>query len=409
ELLKDPIVSKKLKKYYKTINLESPDQISTLLFDILGIKSKKLTAGGKQSTDAEVLSEIDHPWVQKYSKYKKLIKVKDTFLKGIRTEITDENILHTFYHLHTTRTGRSSSQSPNWQNIPKRDEEAKKITRSGIKVRKNEKIGEADYGALEVNIIACTSKEPTLIDYCSDANADPHRDTAADLFLIPSDQVPKKVRFITKNGYVFPEFYGSYYANCAENLWYNSADLTMNDGMPVHDYLREKGIKCLRKPSDKKGQASKGTFEYHVKECEEVFWERFPIVKEWQQDTIDFYYKYGYVENMFGFRRRGYISRNQIVNTPIQGSAFHLLLWSFIQAKKLEKKEKWESKIRGQIHDSILFTATQNEEQHVLNSLKYIMIEKATKTFDWIVVPLTVEIELSKFGGNWANLEKIEI
>ncbi len=227
--------------------------------------------------------------------------------------------------------------------------------------------------------------------------------------MIPPEEVPKKVRFHVKNGYVFPEFYGSYYANCADSLWHSTADLTLNDGMPVHDYLREKGITCLRKPTDKKGSASKGTFEYHVKECEEVFWERFPVVKEWQQNSIDFYYKYGYVENMFGFRRRGYISRNQIVNTPIQGTAFHLLLWSFIEAKRAEKKGAWKSKIRGQIHDSILFTTVRSEQEEFLKTIKYIMIDKATQTFDWIVVPLQVEVELSEFGGTWANLKEVEV
>ncbi len=165
KLLKDPLVSKKLSKRYKEINLNSPDQLSTLLFDIMGIKSEKLTATGKKATDAEVLADIDHPWVQDYVTYKKYSKLKDTFLKGIITEIDNNNILHPFLHLHTTRTGRSSSQSPNWHNVPKRDELAKKSTRSGIIVDKDEKIGEADYGALEVNIIACTSKDPTLIEY----------------------------------------------------------------------------------------------------------------------------------------------------------------------------------------------------------------------------------------------------
>jgi len=148
-------------------------------------------------------------------------------------------------------------------------------------------------------------------------------------------------------------------------------------------------------------------FESHLKKVEDDFWNRFKVFKKWQETSIANYIKNGYVEMFFGHRRGGYLSHNKIINTPIQGTAFHLLLWSLIRINNIRKSEEWQTKIIGQIHDSILFDLYPPETKHVLTTVKRVMCEDIRKENTWIVVPLDVDFEITPINGSWYEKEGI--
>jgi len=108
----------------------------------------------------------------------------------------------------------------------------------------------------------------------------------------------------------------------------------------------------------------------------------------------------------FGHRRTGYLSPNKIINAPIQGTAFHCLLWSLIQLNKQRKKEKWKTIFPGQIHDSIFSNIYPDERKHVLGCVKKVMCDDIRNEFDWIIVPLKIDIELAEVDQSWYYIKK---
>jgi len=285
----------------------------------------------------------------------------------------------------------NSSSMPNFQNIPVRNELAKKVTRSGIIPSPGNMLCEVDYGSIEVRIAACFTKDPVLVKYINNPDSCMHRDQAKKIFKMSTDQVMKSVdggstnlRFYTKNQFVFPEFYGSWYKACASNIWENCFGFSI-DGVSVKDHI---GMTYAQ-------------FEKHVKSIEDEFWKRFKVFKKWQEATIKNYYKTGYVNLLFGHRRGGYLSHNKIINTPIQGTAFHLLLWSLTRVNEISKEENWKTKIIGQIHDSIIFDLDPSEQDHVFKVVKKVMCEDVRKANSWIIVPLDVDFEVTPVDGSW--------
>ena len=111
---------------------------------------------------------------------------------------------------------------------------------------------------------------------------------------------------------------------------------------------------------------------------------------------------------MFGFRRSGLMSRNEIMNSPIQGTAFHCLLWSLIEIYKKAKNEKWKSKIIGQIHDSIIVDVVPEEEEYIIKEMEHIMCIKIREEHPFLIVPLEVEAELTPVDGSWNQKEPVK-
>jgi len=97
------------------------------------------------------------------------------------------------------------------------------------------------------------------------------------------------------------------------------------------------------------------------------------------------------------------MGKNDCVNYPIQGSAFHCLLWSFIESDRVMREEKWDTKIIGQIHDEIILDVHPDELDHVVKTIKRITCVDLPKAWDWIIVPLDVGIEVSPVDASWAE------
>jgi DNA polymerase-1 len=385
----------------RVINFGSSDDLVELFFNVMQLPKGKLTPGGKPCVDAGVLATLNTPIAKEITKISKLEKIKGTYLGQFNREIEDDGKLHPFFDLHTTNTYRGSSSSPNFQNIPVRDFEAMSITRGGIIPSLGNQLVDWDYGSMEVRIIACVTQDPVLMRYIEDSTSDMHRDQAKDWFSFTDAEwatidkkLAKAVRFESKNGFVFAEFYGSYYGSIARTMFPKLKELSIGE-TNLFEHLRSKGvIRSLSTAAD--------DFENHTKRVEQRFWNKFKAVKKWQEKAFASYLEKGYIEQMFGFRCGGWLSKNDICNYPIQGTAFHCLVWSLGQLDKRMKDERMDSLLIGQIHDCCLGDITVDEHDHWCHMSHKIATQEIREAFKWIIVPLDIEFEESGINEPWS-------
>lgn len=382
-------------KFKDTLNLFSGKQLRSVLYEELKIKSVSLTEKGDDATDEAALMKIEKeaPFVRDYLLMKKYDKARGTYIENFIRESSLDGYLHPFFDLHTTLTYRSSSGSPNFQNIPIRNKLIGPMLRSAIIPRPGNMILEADYSGVEVRGAACYHRDPRMIEYINDPTKDMHRDMAMQIYMISLDQMKKEFRQAAKNSYVFPSFYGSYYKQTARDLWdrIETDPLILND-KPIYKHLHTQGIKCYDQ------------FENHVKNVDQDFWEnRFQVYNRWKKDWYKAYLDTGYFDSLTGFRYSGYMKRNDVINYPVQGSSFHCLLWSLIHIQKEIELRKLESKIIGQIHDSIILDIVPDELNLIMLMLYSIMTIEIRKVWKWIIVPLEIEVEATGINEPWAT------
>ena len=409
DLRSDPVFKTWKRHFGHKTNLGSREQFGKILFDVLGHECKERTATGKPKMDSATISTIDEPFAKMFVEIEQLKKIKNTFLAGIQKQICD-GFIHPSFNLHTVQTYRSSSDSPNFQNFPVRDPKAGELIRRCFIPRDGHRIVEIDYSGLEVRIAACYHKDPTMLKYIHDPTKDMHRDMAAECFKCKPEQVSKKLRYCGKNMFVFPQFYGDFYLNNAKALW-ESIDVMQHevDGVPMKEHLRQNGILELGR-CDVKEKPLPRTFERHLQEVEKNFWSnRFPVYAKWKVDWFRNYQRKGGFHTLTGFKVEGILGRNDSINYPVQGSAFHCLLWSLIQLNKWLNKNKKRSKIVGQIHDSIVADVCDTELQEFLTVAKTIMTKKIRNKYEWINVPLDVEAEVTPINGSWFEKKEMEI
>lgn len=393
------------KRFGVNADLGKREQLAKILFEDLGYeakafsdKSKDDDGNYKAKTDEDAFAHINLPFLEKWTWLQKLEKCHTTYLVGIRRQ-TEDGFLHPFFNLHTVRTYRSSSDSPNFQNQPTRDPRTAKLIRSAFVPRDGYVLIEIDYGALEFRGAACFWKDKSMIAYASDNTLDIHRDMAAECYLLDRDNVTKPARSFAKNQFVFPILYGSYFKNVAPHLWemIGRGNLETKAGVPLYEHLASKGIDNLE------------DYTLHIKDVERSFNERFSHWSNEKTKWWDLYLKRGWFPLMTGFICKGIYKFNNLMNTPIQGPCFHLLLWSLIQLNDWMKKHKTKSMIIGQIHDSIFLDVHKSEIQDVINQAERIMTIDVRKHWDWVITPLSIEVECSSL--NWFEkkpLEKVE-
>lgn len=409
ELKKDDVYKIWRKMHGERTNLGSRHQLGNVVFNELGVECKHKTKTGKPKTDEEALEEVDHPFVKRWVNVEKLKKTRNTFLAGIRREVDYNGFLHPHFNQHIASTHRLSSTDPNFQNLPIRDPRQAKLIRRAFVPRGDKYIlVEIDYSALEFKGAAFFWKDQGMIEYASDPSLDIHRDMAAECYDLAIEMVTKQARSFAKNQFVFPILYGSYYVNCAANLWQNigRAGLTTADGTPLYDHLAKQGITELGNCNPKKKPRA-GTYEKLIKGVEDRFNERFPTWSEEKEKWWDLYLKRGWFEILTGFVCKGIYSRNNLMNTPIQGPCSHLLLWSLIELNKWLKKNKMRSKIIGTIHDSIEMDVHEDEFDDVIAMAHRIMTKMIREHWKWIVVPLDIEVEVSR--TNWYEKKPYEL
>lgn len=411
ELMGTEVVKKGKRMFGASFKLSSDLQLSRVLFGKMGYKAGGVTLGGRESMNEESLEGIDDPFIEPYLRYKRLSKVANTFLKSVRREVVD-GYAHCFFNLHTTVSYRSSSEAFNFQNLPMRDEESMTIVRQAFVPRPGRRIVEFDFSGMEVRVAACYHKDPTMIQYITDPSKDMHRDMAQEIYKLPAAEVTKGTRNAAKGPFVFAQFYGSHYADCARSLWkwVDRQRLTLVNGKPLRQHLIENRLTELGDLEGRDGPA-KGTFGAHVREITRAFWEeRFPVYDQWKKDWYAAYQKRGYLRTLTGFVCQGYMRRNQVINLPVQGSAFHLLLWSLIRLIRDEMpKRRMKSLIVGQIHDSIVADVVESELDEFLSLCRRVTTKKVRAYAPWLAVPMATEVEVSPPGESWAAKKKYEV
>ncbi len=261
--------------------------------------------------------------------------------------------------------------------------------------------------AIESGIIIknCYTQDPKL--HYDVEHGDMHKDMAIELYMLDSldkhHPGEKDLRQGGKNGFVFPEFYGDYYGNCAPNLLKWAEKCYLTDDTPVYVHLQNKKLLKLNKDGSIKNSSA---FTEHVKHVEDMFWnERYGVYNEWKNKTWADYQQTGYIDLKTGFRCGGVMSKKDVCNYPFQGSAFHCLLWTFNQTDALIQKEKIESRLVSQIHDELTADTHPDELMDLAIAINDIATKQLPEHWPWINLPLEIEAEASAIDRPWSEKE----
>lgn len=353
----------------ENFNINSPKQLAEILFEKLQLppvtQTKKKTKSGV-STNAEVLENLrgNHPIVDEILKFRTLAKLKSTYLDGIKTLINPvTHRVHTNFNQTVTATGRLSSSDPNLQNIPVRTEEGREIRSLFEPGEGYDFLFSADYSQIELRLLAHMSGDENLIAAFL-SGEDIHTRTAAEVFGVSIDNITPDLRRKAK-AVNFGIVYG------------------------ISDYGLSKDLRISRREAG---------------EYISLYFERYPKVKIFLDDTIKQAHQNGYVTTMFGRRRflpmikssnfhqRG-LAERMAMNTPIQGTAADIIKLAMIAAEK--NLSELESRIILQVHDELVIETKENELAQVEKIVRAAMENVAT-----LKVPLVVDCH---FGKNWAE------
>lgn len=382
-------------KSNRSINLKSNKDLATLFYDVLKIGSADGSTG-KRSVDKEFLEGLNIPFAKDLTKLRKYEKIVGTYFHQFLREIFMGK-MNVLFNLNIPITYRGSATNPSFHNIPKRDEIAKRYCRRGIKASEGGLLGESDFSGIEVCAGVCYHKDPQMIKYIRDLKTDMHRDSAQDIWILPKEEITDKIRFFAKNDWVFAQFYGSWYKECAKSLWVDCVSEKTQSGETIKEHVWSKGIRCF------------GDFEDHCQDVERTFWDvKFKVYKKWKDEIQEFYQKNGYIDTFFGFEFTGYITRNEATNYPIQSTAFHILLWTLIELAKEMKERKFKTKKIGHIHDSLLSNIVKEEMQDYFMLVDEIGTKKIREVFPWIIVPLKIDHGISDIGKSWYDKRKLK-
>lgn len=380
------------RKYGTKTNYGSTQQLAAVILENHPGLQLPTTAKGNVKVDESALQEVADqvPLVQDILEIRKIKKISDTYLAGWQSEVEPDGIIRAFARLNTVRTFRSSFSNPNLQNVPIRDKLAQRMCRRAIFPRKGHHFVEIDYSGIEVRVGACYHKDPQMLKYIMDKSTDMHRDMAMECFKLGLDEVSKAARQGAKNQFVFPEFYGSYWANTGAGLWKWAHDCETAQGVSLVKHLKKHGLRTQE------------AFLRHIRKVEDRFWgERFKGYADWKDEWWRRYLRTGHFDTLTGFRCQGPMRKNEVVNYPIQGSAFHCLL----KAKGLTRKwiEENGSGVLpcGQVHDSGLFSVPPEELEVFCRETHRLWCDVLREIWPWIIVPLEIEIDVAPVGRSW--------
>jgi DNA polymerase-1 len=351
----------------ETFNLASPKQLGVILFEKLKLVDKpKKTKTGQYSTAEDILSYLskEHPIVAKILEWRSLQKLENTYVSALPNDINpNTKRIHTVYNQAVAATGRLSSNNPNLQNIPIRTPRGQEVRKAFIPRDDDHILMAADYSQIELRIIAALSKDPAMVKAFQN-NEDIHAATAARVFDVSLEEVTREQRSNAKT-----VNFGIVYGVSAFGLS-QQTNLNRNES----------------------------------KELIDTYYERYPQLKQYISDQVNFARENGYVATVLGRRRylkdinsqnavvRGAAERNA-VNAPIQGSAADIIKLAMIQIHQKIKNENWQSKMLLQVHDELVFDVLKSEKEGFEKMVKTEM----EKAFD-IGLPLVVDIG---FGNHW--------
>jgi DNA polymerase I-like protein with 3'-5' exonuclease and polymerase domains len=415
ELQQYPEIKKWKKREGAKWSPESDAQVKRLLYKQLKCKPPR----GDYKTDKTTIAALNLDFADALLNYRKFKNCLSTFVMNLIKEQA-HGYIHADMSLIFPVSYRGSCKMPNLQNNPSRDDVLAKMIKSCFIPRNGRQFDEYDFKAMEVCLSAAYHLDPNMIAYLTDPTKDMHWDVAQKVYCLEqwgkSDWADQsmfgKIRYNGKNGFVFPQFYGSWWKDCAYNMWQAVDELYAPTGITLREHLVNIGIDCLGELyNDDRGRlcADKGTFYQHMKDVEHDFWDKtFPVYNQWKQDSYKQYCETGEVHYKTGLRVRDILGRNDCNNYNIQGTAFQVLLKTLIETTKKIKRNKVEADFVLQVHDSGLNDHTPEAREIVDGYLLDVIKEEIPREWDWLCVPLTLEVKRGFVGGSWYDTKNEE-
>ncbi len=351
-------------------NVGSPKQLGEILFDKLGLKGGKKTKTGGYSTDSGVLEPLalEHEIVRKVLDWRGLSKLKSTYTDALVTQINPQTKrVHTSYSMVGAQTGRLSSTDPNLQNIPIRTAEGRRIREAFVSAP-GTKLISLDYSQIELRLVAEIADLEALKKAFLDG-LDIHAMTASEVFGVPLDQMDSETRRKAK-----------------------AINFGIIYGISAFGLANQIGV-------------SRGDAKAYI----DQYFERFPGIRKFMDDTVEGCREKGYVETLFGRRihldgindknpmRRNYAER-QAINAPIQGTAADIIKRAMIRIPAaLADAGLDDVTMLLQVHDELIFEAPDDKAEKAIPVIRDVM-EGAAGPARSLTVPLVVEAGVA---DNW--------
>jgi DNA polymerase-1 len=346
-------------------NVDSPKQLQEILFGKLGIPVVRKTSTGQPSTAEDVLEELaeSHPLPRLILEYRGMAKLKSTYTDNLPLQINEATgRIHTSYHQAVAATGRLSSQDPNLQNIPIRTKEGRRIRQAFIAPPGHSLVA-ADYSQIELRIMAHLSGDATLLRAFAE-DRDVHQATAAEVFSTPLEQVSADQRRSAK-----------------------AINFGLMYGMSAFGLARQLNI-------------ARGDAQKYM----DLYFERYPGVRRYMEETRRQARETGYVETVFG--RRLYLpeiqSRNaalrqyaerSAINAPMQGTAADIIKRAMIEVDSWLQSSRVPARLIMQVHDELVLEVADDAIETLVGQIRTHMIRAAD-----LSIPLKVDVGV---GRNW--------
>ena len=353
------------------VNLNSPAQLSDLLFKELGLPHTKRTKTGHYSTDANTLELLRgiHPVVDQILEYRQVSKLKSTYVDALPEMVNPRTgRVHTSYNQTGSATGRISSSDPNLQNIPIRTEAGRQVRRAFVADGAPEwQLFSADYSQIELRVLAHMSQDSELLDAFR-RGEDIHSSTASLMFEVPLNEVDSDMRRIAK-----VLNFGVIY------------------GLSAHGIHQQTGF------SRDQG-----------KEFIDTYFAKYPGISEYLERVKAQARADQYVETLMGRRRylpeinssnfntRGGAER-MAINMPIQGTAADIMKLAMVRVQRRLDAEEMRTKMLLQVHDELVFETPQEE----MDALKDLVFDEMPAAMD---MDVTLKVD-AKWADNWGDME----
>ena len=366
----NPIKEKIFNLADEEFNISSPKQLAEILYNKLGLKGGKKGKSGLYSTSAAVLEKLSQDGneiCQLILEWRALQKLKSTYSDALVDQINPvTKRVHTHFQMTGAMTGRFSSSNPNLQNIPIKTEDGRAIRRAFI-AEENKKIVACDYSQIELRLLAEVANIEPLIKAFKN-NVDVHTLTASQVFIVDKENVTSAMRRNAKT-INFGIIYGQSAFGLAKQLNISRTE---------------------------------------AKEYIELYFNQYPGIKKYMENTQDFARRNGFVETIYG--RRCYIpsindknpmiragAERQAINAPLQGAAADIIKRSMKYFPEILIKNNIDAKLILQVHDELVFECASADVDRLIAIVKSEMINAPQPGFK-MKVPLEVEIGI---GDNW--------
>jgi DNA polymerase I len=352
------------------INVGSPKQIGDILFGKMGVSGGTKTKTGAWSTSASILDDLaeqGNDFARKILEWRQVSKLKSTYTDALPTYVNPQtHRVHTTYALAATTTGRLSSNEPNLQNIPVRTEDGRKIRRAFI-ATPGHKLVSADYSQIELRLLAEIADVPVLRQAFRDG-LDIHAMTASEMFGVPIKDMPSEVRRRAK-AINFGIIYGISAFGLANQL----------------GIAREEASAYIKR-----------------------YFERFPGIRAYMDETKEFCRRNGYVTTLFG--RKCYypeikasnasvraFNERAAINARLQGTAADIIRRAMVRVEDALAKHKLSAQMLLQVHDELIFEVPDEEVAATLPVVQHVMQDAP---FPGIVLSLPLQVE-ARAADNW--------